>query len=316
MSGNKQEGIAALDFEGAGSPGLKLLDQLLMMVDSRTFSEGRNQTIIPFLSIYKHSRPTMLTQSVLSPSFCLVLQGTKKLFLGEEIIYYGAGDYLASLIDMPASGQTVSAQERSPYIGLRIDLSMQEIASVIMEAGIHAKLKNKKWNRAAFIGKSNSNLQDAFIRLLKLLDEPQNAPFLSGLIKREMIFHLLTGDYGFLFLQQAFFDQQSEGVGKAITWIRENYTRSFTVAELAKMCNMSISGLHHKFKAVTTMGPLQYQKSLRLQEARRLMLRGATDATTAAREVGYESPTQFNREYRRIFGLPPLKDIHEIRKST
>ncbi|MDP4097791.1 AraC family transcriptional regulator [Paenibacillus sp. P96] len=254
MSENKQAGGAAIAFEVAGSSGLNLLDQLLLMVDRRAFPEGRNPTIIPFLSIYKHSRPTMLTQSVLAPSFCLILQGTKKLYLGEEIIYYGAGDYLASLIDMSASGQTVSAQEKSPYIGLRIDLSMQEIASVIMEAGIHVKLKNKKWSRA----------------------------------------------------------QQSEGIGKAITWIRENYTHSFTVAELAKMCNMSVSGLHHKFN----MGPLQYQKSLRLQEARRPMLSGATDATTAAREVGYESPTQFNREYRRVFGLPPLKDIHEIRNNT
>ncbi len=116
--------------------------------------------------------------------------------------------------------------------------------------------------------------------------------------------------------QQAIFDQQSDGIGKAIDWIKENFSRSFTVEELAKSSSMSVSGLHHKFKAITTMGPLQYQKQLRLQEARRLMLSGAMDATLAALEVGYESPSQFTREYRRLFGLPPLKDIKAVRESS
>src|SRR5258708_37386970 len=139
-----------------------------------------------------------------------------------------------------------------------------------------------------------------------LNDKPKEAPFLSALIKREMIYILLSGDYGHLFFQQVFFDQQADGVGKAIAWIKENYARSFTVEELAKSSNLSVSGLHHKFKAITTLGPLQYQKQLRLLEARRLMLSGSMDATTAALEVGYASPSQFSREYRRLFGLPPL----------
>jgi AraC-like DNA-binding protein len=123
----------------------------------------------------------------------------------------------------------------------------------------------------------------------------------------------LSGDYGHLFFQQLFFNQQTEGVGKAIAWIEENYARPFTVEELAKATNMSVSGLHHKFKTITTMGPVQYQKQLRLQEARRLMLSGSMDATTAALEVGYESPSQFSREYRRLFGLPPYQDIKALR---
>jgi transcriptional regulator GlxA family with amidase domain len=130
-----------------------------------------------------------------------------------------------------------------------------------------------------------------------------------------MIFHLLSGEYKHLFLQQVFFDQQADGVGKAIAWIKENYTRSFTVEELAISFKMSVSGLQHKFKAITTMSPVQYQKQLRLQEARRLMLSGSTDATTAALTVGYESPSQFSREYRRIFSLPPLKDIKSVKKN-
>ncbi|MBY9077556.1 AraC family transcriptional regulator [Paenibacillus sp. HN-1] len=284
------------------------------MVIKKEIREGHNSTILPFLSIIKRSSPTMLRHGVLTPSFCLILQGSKKLYLGQDIINYHAGDYVTSLIDMPASGQTVNATADSPYIGLRIDLSMQEIASVIMEAGIDDKPRQTQAHKAAFVGKSDSPLLDSFIRLMKLLDQRQGAAFLGNLIKREMIYHLLTGGSGHLFQQQIFFNQQAEGIGKAIAWIRDNYASPFTVAELAKMSNMSISGLHHKFKEITTLGPLQYQKSIRLQEARRLMLSESMDATGAAREVGYESPTQFNREYRRMFGLPPLRDVREIRQ--
>lgn len=313
----EQEHVSFGVVAGDSASNQGVLDLLLKMAKNKTDREGHHQTRIPFLSISKRSRETVLKSGVLTPSFCLILQGTKKLYLGQDIIYYQAGDYLTSLIDMPASGQTVIATEVSPYFGLRIDLTIQEITAVIVEAGIiNAKPKNNNWNKAAFVGKSDFNLLDSFTRLLKLLDQKQDISFLSNLIKREMIFYLLTGDYGHLFLQQIFFNQQADGIGKAIAWVRQNYMHPFTVTELAKMSNMSVSGLHHKFKAITTLGPLQYQKNLRLQEARRLMLNDALDATTAAREVGYESPTQFNREYRRLFGLPPLKDIKEIRQHN
>jgi AraC-like DNA-binding protein len=294
----------------------KVLDRLIAMTERITTAEGSTQTIIPFLSILRNSHQTPLNPGVLTPSFCLILQGTKRLHLGQDILQYHAGDYLASVIDMPASAQVVGATKKSPYIGLHIDLTTKEIASVVMEADINVKPKGNKLNTAAFIGRSDAGLLDSFIRLLKLLDKPKEARFLSALIKREMIFHLLSGDYGHLFFQQVLFDQQADGVGKAIVWIKENYSRSFTVEELAKSSNMSVSGLHHKFKAITTMGPLQYQKHLRLQEARRLLLSGSMDATTAALEVGYESPSQFSREYRRLFGLPPLQDRKAVRKSA
>jgi len=294
----------------------KVLDPLIAMTERITNAEGRTQTIIPFLSIVRHSHQTPLIPSVLTPSFCLMLQGTKQLHLGQDILQYHAGDYLASVIDMPASAQIIGATKQFPYIGLRIDFTTQEIASVVMEAEINVKPQEKKLNTGAFIGKSDADLLDACIRLLKLLDTPKEARFLSALIKREMIFNLLSGDSGHFFFQPVLFDQQADGVGKAIAWIKENYARSFTIEELAQSNNMSVSGLHHKFKAITTMGPLQYQKHLRLQEARRLMLSGSRDATTAALEVGYESPSQFSREYRRLFGLPPLQDIQAVRKRS
>jgi len=294
----------------------KVVDRIIAMTERITNAEGRTQTIIPFLSIVRHSHQTSLIPSVLTPSFCLILQGTKKLHLGQDILQYHAGDYLASVIDIPASAQIIGATKKFPYIGLRIDFTTKEVASVVMEAEINVKPQEKKLNIGAFIGKSDADLLDACLRLLKLLDKPQEARFLSALIKREMIFNLLSGDYGHFFFQQVLFDQQADGVGKAIAWIKEHYARSFTVEELAQSTNLSVSGLHHKFKAITTMGPLQYQKHLRLQEARRLMLSGSMDATTAALEVGYESPSQFSREYRRLFGLPPLQDIKAVRKSS
>jgi AraC-like DNA-binding protein len=292
------------------------VDQLLLMTEKRVVADGKTPTIIPFLSLYRYSRPMPLIPSVLTPSFCLVLQGAKVVHFGQDRIEYRAGHFLASVIDMPAIAQVVDATPSSPYIGLRVDLTTQDIASVVTEAGIGVKPREEKNNLGAFIGTSNADLLDLFIRLLKLLDQSNAAGFLAPLIKREMIFHLLSGEYGHLFFQQVLFDQQAEGVGRAIVWIKEHYVRSFTVEELATANHMSVSRLHHKFKAITSMGPLQYQKRLRLQEARRLMLSGRVDATTAALEVGYKSPSQFSREYRRLFGLPPLQEIKAMRKHA
>ncbi|MFC5452599.1 AraC family transcriptional regulator [Paenibacillus aestuarii] len=291
------------------------LDQLLEMVEFFNLAEGRSETVIPFFSLIRRNRPTALMPGVLTPSFCLILQGSKKLHLGQDTIYYSTGDYLVSLFDIPASGQVVGATRQSPYIGLRIDLTAEEIAFVMMEAEINVKPPNQKMGPGVYVGKSDEHLQLLFIRLLELRESPEaEIRFLSSLIKREMIFRLLTGDYGHLFVQRVFMDQQSGGISRAIEWIKENYNRTFTIDEVARSSNMSVSGLHHKFKAVTTMAPLQYQKQLRLQEARRLMLNGSANATAAALEVGYESPAQFSREYRRHFGLPPLQDIKALHR--
>ncbi len=253
--------------------------------------------------------------SVLSPAFCLILQGEKEFHLAEHIAHYYEGDYVASVIDMPASGKVVGATREFPYIGLRVDFTAEEVASVVAEVKIELPSRSKKPSTAAFIGKSDTGLLELFERVLSLAHTPEPAPFLSVLMMREMIYRLVSGQYGHLFLQQALYDQRSDGIGKAIGWIKDNFSRPFTTSELAKLSNMSESSLQHKFKAITTMGPLQYQKQLRLQEARRLMLTGSMDVTTAALDVGYESPSQFNREYKRLFGLSPLKDIREIQNK-
>jgi AraC-like DNA-binding protein len=292
------------------------LDQILNMVDSLHLAEGRTETSVPFFSLVRRNRPTAIIPGVLTPSFCLILQGGKKLHLGQDTIYYSAGDYLVSLIDIPASGQVIGASRQSPYIGLRIDVTAEEIASVMTDTGITVEPVDRKLGPGAYVGKCDEHLLLLFIRLLELRGKPEvEISFLSSLIKREMIFRLLTGDYGHLFVQRVFMDQQNEGISRAIEWIKENYNRTFTIEEVARSSKMSVSGLHHKFKAVTTMAPLQYQKQLRLQEARRLMQNGSANATAAALEVGYESPAQFSREYRRLFGLPPLQDMKAFHRK-
>jgi AraC-like DNA-binding protein len=294
----------------------EVLDHLLEITERMTTTQGRTLTRIPFLSLIRHSQQTPLLPSVLTPSLCLILQGTKELHLGQDILSFHAAEYLASVIDLPAPAQIVGATRQVPYLGLRIDVTAQEIASVVLEAQITMKPPEHQLNPGAFIGKADADLLDACLRLLKLLDQPQEAGFLSALIKRELIFYLLSGDYGHFFFQQVFFEEQANGVGTAIAWIRDHYAHSFTVEELATANHMSVSALHHQFKTITTMGPLQYQKHLRLQEARRLLLSGAMDVTTAAGEVGYASPSQFSRDYRRLFGLPPLQDIKAMRSRA
>lgn len=299
-------------FQESVSPYQPELNRLIALAEGITQAEGRIQTIVPFLKIVRNTHQTPPIPAVLTPAFCLILQGAKRVHFGPDIMDCHPGNFLASAIKLPASAQIIGATRQSPYLGLRVDFTTKEIASVMAEAEINIKPQDDELNISAFVGKSDADLLESFIRLLEFIDRPQKVHFLSGLIKREMLFHLLSGDYGHLFFQQMFFDQQADGVGRAITWIGENYNRSFTVEELARETNMRVSGLHHKFKAMTMMGPLQYQKQLRLQEARRLMLSGSMDATTAAVEVGYKSPSQFSREYRRLFGLPPLQDIRAL----
>ena len=290
----------------------ELLDQIAALTAG--YPEGSTQTSVPFLSVVRRSRPTPFAPAVLHPSFCLIVQGAKRVHLGPKVIDYGPGEFVTTLIDMPVSGKIVHATARRPYLGLRVEFSAQDVASVVAEARVRVEPRGQKPTTAAFVGKSDRDLLELLVKLLRLLGRPRDVGFLSSLIKREIIFRLMTGDHAHLFFQTSLFDP-ADGVGRVIDWIRQNYSSSFTVEQLARSNGVSVSGLHHKFKAVTTMSPVQYQKHLRLQEARRLMLSGLANATTAALQVGYESPSQFSREYRRRFGLPPRQDIQALRAS-
>jgi AraC-like DNA-binding protein len=289
------------------------LEEIAKLVEN--YAEGITPTAVPYLSVIRCDRQTTFEPGVITPSFCIIVRGHKRVHIGDEILEYSGGDSLSSLVAIPATGMVVGATRENPYIGLKIDLNLHEIASVITEAELKFEQETNTLRVGAFVGKATADVLETFLKMLQLLDKPEEI-YIAKLLKKEMIFRLLTGEYGHLFFQKALFDQTANGVGRVIEWIRHNYTEGFSIDELARSYGMSVSALHHKFKSITTMSPLQYQKQLRLQEARRLLVSGQMDATAAALEVGYESPSQFNREYRRLFGLPPLKDVKSFRQNS
>ena len=295
---------------------LTALDHMIALVGQRVPADAKVATAIPFLSLMRVSQPTPVSRGVLKPSLCMILQGHKRVYVGDDVFDYGPGEFLLVSLELAGAGHIVSATRAQPYLLLNLELDPQELAAIVMEAGVDVTPAAQPL-RAAFIGKADAPLQEALCQLVRLLDAaPKEAAFLSVGLKREIIYRLLNSEYGPLLYQNVVLDQQDRGIGKAIAWLRQHYDRPVKVEELAQATHMSVSSLHHRFKAVTAMGPLQYQKQLRLQQARVLLLSGAVDATTAAYRVGYESQSQFSREYRRLFGAPPMQDVKRVLAQT
>ena len=290
------------------------LDHMIDIVQQHVLDGQRVATAIPFLSLLRSSHPTPVTKGVLKPSCCVILQGQKRVHLADDILDYGPGEYLVVSVDMPASGHIIRATPEKPYLLLNIELDPAEIAAIVLEAQV--AIDTQQPVRGAFVGKTDETLQETLYQLVRLLQAPATeAAFLAVGLKREIIYRMLNGPYGRQLYQNVVLDQQDRGISKAIAWLKERYDQTVRVEDLAQATNMSVSSLHHRFKAVTTMGPMQYQKQLRLQQARTLLLNGDVDATTAAYKVGYESASQFSREYRRLFGAPPMQDIKKLRTT-
>jgi AraC-like DNA-binding protein len=278
-------------------------------------TNGATQSAIPFLTVNRSTHPTALAPSIIEPSLCLVIQGRKKALIADEIIYYEADDIIVASMDTPISGHVVSASSTLPYYSVRLALDAQEILSLVLESKLPMPTQAHAASRA-YVSRASVELRDAIFRLIRLLATPQDIPFIANSIKQEIFYRLLTSEDGYRFYQNLRSDYAERGIYKAISWLKHHYSQPLRVETLAKEINMSVSGFHHKFKAITTLSPLQYQKRLRLLEARRLLLVGGVDAATAGFTVGYESPSQFSREYRRLFGAPPLKDIETIKQSA
>lgn len=293
------------------APGIR--KEILLAAKRIGQKDGITPTSISFLSIIRSEAPTTLNHGILQPSFCILVQGAKKVHIGQDAFKYGVGSFLVSAIELPTSGQILEASKTIPYLGLKIDFDPKEIAAIVMEAKLNGAEEVKRTGPAAFVGQADSALQDALVRLVKLIDEPEDAAFLAENLKREILYRVLKSEHGQNVYRNLIHDQREAGVNKAIAWLKNHFNQPLRMEELAKNSNMSVSSLHHKFKAVTAMGPLQYQKQLRLQEARRLIFSGKMDAGSAAFEVGYESQSQFTREYRRLFGAPPLQDIKKLK---
>lgn len=263
------------------------------------------------LSIYRYQAPTELSSYLQEPSLCLIAQGQKRVLLGEDEYHYDQDHYLITSIDLPLVAQILEASRDKPYLGLTLKLEKKHIAQMMVDHDLSIS-RSRNESRGLAVSRITLPLLQAFLRLLDLLDHPQDIPALAPLIQQEILYRLLTGEQGQRLRQMAMVGSHSHQIARAIDWLRENYDKAFKVEDLAAYSGMSTSSLHHHFRALTAMSPLQYQKRLRLDVARRLMLMEQKDATTAAFEVGYESPSQFSREYSRLFGAPPSRDIKRL----
>src|SRR5918998_993254 len=259
--------------------------------------------------------PTELEHGVSFPAFCVVAQGSKEVLLGDECYRYDANRYLITAAALPIASRVTEASEERPYLGLVLGLDSALVGSVMVEAG-HPAPAEKAAVRAFDVSPLDAGLLDAVVRLVRLLDAPADeARFLRPLITREIVFRLLKGEQGDRLRQIAVLGGHTHRIARALERIRQDFDRPLKIEEVARESGMSVSGFHHHFKAVTAMSPLQFQRRMRLPEARRLMLAEDLDAASAGYRVGYSDASHFTREYKRLFGAPPMRDVERLREA-
>jgi AraC-like DNA-binding protein len=267
-------------------------------------------TDIPGLTLTRRTRPIGPASGTYEPSLAVVAQGRKRVDLGGTTFIFDESRFLLTSVDLPIIGQVIEASEQAPFLCFLLKLEMPVVRELLSREELPAGASESP---AMSIGKTTPELLSACCRLVDLLNNPQDIPFLSNLIQREIIYRILKGPEGTRLRAIATPGDQSQRTAKAIAWLRAHYSKPLRVEELAQIAGMGVSTLHHHFRALTAMSPLQYQKQLRLQAARGRMLMDGLDAASAAFEVGYESASQFNREYSRLFGQPPMRDIRTLR---
>jgi AraC-like DNA-binding protein len=272
-------------------------------------------TDIPGLTLYRRTAPTAQLSVTYEPSIALVVQGRKRVDLGRTTFIYGESRFLLTSVDLPVTSQVIEASEELPYLCLRLKVEIPIVRELLSREEIPvAEIPSD--TPAMVTSETTVEFLSAFCRLIDLLNAPQDIPFLSGLIQREIVYRILRSAEGQRLRAIATLGDQSHRTAKAIAWIKANYAKELRVEHLAQVTGMGVSTLHHHFRALTAMSPLQYQKQLRLHAARGRMLMDGLDAASAAFEVGYESASQFNREYSRFFGQPPIRDIRTLRSLS
>ena len=288
-------------------------DELVERV-ARAIPEDGILEVFPGLLLGRSSKPTEPLHSVFKPAFCVIAQGSKQVLLGEDVFRYDPGHYLISTVDLPIVSQVVEASRERPYFSFRLNLDASLVASVMMEPGIETK-KGDASVKAMDVSSIDANLLDAVVRLARLLDTSDEIQVLAPLIIREIVYRLLKGEQGARLGHLLASAGDTRRISKAIGHLRENFDQPLRIDDIARELGMSVSGFHHHFKSVTAMSPLQFQKQIRLQEARRLMLGEDLDAASAGFRVGYEDPSYFSREYKKLFGAPPQRDIAKLRSN-
>ncbi|MBT1077007.1 AraC family transcriptional regulator [Geobacter grbiciae] len=267
------------------------------------------------LSLFRRDEPTEPISGMYEPSICMAVQGAKRVILGDDTYVYDAHHFLITSVHLPTIVQIIDASPEKPYLGLRLKFDLREVSQLMVDSNL-PQPRPQQSSRGMATGEVTLQLVNAFIRLIDLLNDEKDIPILAPVIQREIIYRLLVGDQGERLRQIATAGSKSQQISKAIGWLKNNYAEAISMEELAAQANMSTSTFHHHFRSLTALSPLQFQKQLRLQEARRLMLAERMDAANAAFQVGYESPSQFNREYNRMFGAPPLRDVSKLRQMS
>jgi len=291
-----------------------MIRKLAALIEQNTCAgtDGVRETAIPRLSLYRWSQVAGPLHAAYEPCVCVVAQGRKRTIAGEGVHVYGTGQCVVASVDVPVVGHITEASAGKPFLALLLRLDPTAIRELMLESDID-RAGRERLEPALGISEADPALIDACVRLLKVLGAPEDIRVMVPLIEKEILYRLLRGAQGSRIGQIAFADSRIQDINRAIGWIRRNFHETLSIEILASTARMSPSSLHQHFKTVTGMSPLQYQKHLRLQEARRLMLSQSVDAAVAGHTVGYESPSQFSREYRRLFGAPPVRDIAKLR---
>jgi AraC-like DNA-binding protein len=303
---------------GEAKPEMKRMqsgrDELLERM-ARALPEDGAREALDGLFLARLTKPTESPLALYQPAFCFVVQGGKQVLVGEEVLRYDPGHYLLFTVDLPVIFRVEEASAERPYFGMRLDLDPALVASVMMEAGAETR-KGDASVKAIGVNPIDTDLLDAVVRLVRLIDKPGEQRILAPLIKREIVYRLLAGGEG---ARLGHLVASSRGdtrrISRAIGHLREHFNEPLKIEETARELGMSVSGFHHHFKSVTAMSPLQFQKQIRLQEARRLMLGEDLDAASAGFRVGYEDPSYFSRDYKKLFGAPPQRDIAKLRSN-
>jgi AraC-like DNA-binding protein len=265
-----------------------------------------------FLSVT--DQVTEPTPILTGPVAAFVAQGAKRAVLGDRAYDYRAGQYLVVSVDLPVTGTFTEASPEAPFLGVGLMLAPAEVAALLLDTD--SRVTRAASHPGIAVSDASAELIDALTRLMRLLDHPADVPVLAPLLKREIIWRLVTGPQGPMVRQIGLADSSLTHIGRAIRWIREHHAEQLRIDELAQLCRMSATSFHRHFRAVTAMTPVQYQKRIRLHEARLLLVDRTHDVTTVSYLVGYESTSQFSREYRRQFGLPPGRDAERLRTAT
>jgi AraC-like DNA-binding protein len=289
-------------------------DELTERIDQAIRHDGTIE-LLKGLHFKRSSLPTEFCHGVSVPAFCVIAQGSKEVLLGSDRYQYDPMHYLLATVELPIVSQILEASKAQPFLSLRLDLDPTLVGSVMVEAG-YPSSRSRADVKAIDVSPLDAPLLDAVVRLVRLLDAPSEAHVLAPLIKREIIYRLLMGAQGGRLRQIAIFGGYTHHIARAVAWLHQDFNQPLRIENIARELGMSVSSFHHHFKSVTAMSPLQFQKQLRLQEARRLMLGQNLDATRAAYRVGYDDASHFNREYKRLFGAPPMCDVERLRKAV